>query len=146
MATKFHFELNDQFLSRDEQDEFREFLQVFDLERNIWEIFESLFRSGVKNGMLTIITDYTNNASLFQNSSILPALPHALIDCSEMSSLEDYLGNYKNIKRKIKTFRNKGGEYLRVEGKLSEQQLLALRRCFISTAENSVFYLPPGFF
>lgn len=226
--TMFTFDLTDKFLLPDEQDVFEDYLSFHRLDNGIWEVFASLFRSGVKNGkplllrvyseseligaivltkcsgygkalfenkilsglmtlgsipyfqwirfgccmdmmsnpgfvkypeqvdevtmaavqylrkkgILTIVNDYTSNARLFENASILPAIPHGLIDCSEMSSIEDYLNNYKNIKRKLKTFKNKGGEYIRVEGKLNEQQLAALKRCFISTAEQSVFYLP----
>ena len=228
MVDKYTFELTDKFLSVEEQLVFDDYLNVHELDRGIWEVFASLFRSGVKNtqplllriysdnelfgaivltkcsgygkalfdnkllagfmnlfsipyyqwikfgccmdmmsnpgfvknpeladevtraaiqylkrkGILTIVNDYTSNARLFENASILPALPHGLIDCSGMSSIEDYLNNYKNIKRKLKTFRNKGGEYIRVEGKLDGQQLDSLKSCFISTAENSVFYLP----
>ena len=189
MVDKYTFELTDKFLSVEEQLVFDDYLNVHELDRGIWEVFASLFRSGVKNtqplllriysdnelfgaivltkcsgygkalfdnkllagfmnlfsipyyqwikfgccmdmmsnpgfvknpeladevtraaiqylkrkGILTIVNDYTSNARLFENASILPALPHGLIDCSGMSSIEDYLNNYKNIKRKFRT-------------------------------------------
>jgi len=228
MDDTYSFELRDEFLTRDEQLVFEDFLNLHGLDRNIWEVFASLFRSGVrhtkpimlriyadtqlcgaivltrcsgygkalfdnnllagmlnifsipyyqwikfgccmdmmsnpgfvrspaqadevyraalrflkKHSTLTIINDYTENSSLYNGASILPALPHALIDCTGMTSIQDYLQDFKNIKRKLKTFRNKGGDFIRVEQKLDNEQLDSLKKCFISTSKNSVFYLP----
>lgn len=228
MMDKYTFELTDQFLSSKEQLVFDDYLNVHELDRGVWEVFASLFRSAVRNtqplllriysenrlsgaivltrcsgygkalfdnnllagfmnlfsipyyqwikfgccmdmmsnpgfvkypeqadevikagirflkkhSFLTIINDYTKNAGLYEGASILPALPHALIDCSGMTSIQDYLQDFKNIKRKLKVFKNKGGEYIRVEQELDNEQLASLKKCFISTSENSVFYLP----
>lgn len=106
------------------------------------EVSRAALRFLKNHSILTIISDYSENSSLYDNASILPALPHALIDCSNMASIQNYLQDFKNIKRKLKTFRNKGGEYIRVEKKLDNEQLDFLKKCFISTAEKSVFYLP----
>jgi Acetyltransferase (GNAT) domain len=72
----------------------------------------------------------------------LPALPHAMIDTSMMSEIHDYVSEHKNIKRKTNNFRNKGGSFDIVSKKLSNEQIDCLKKCFVSTAENSVFYLP----
>ena len=48
-----------------------------------------------KKNLLTIINDYTENSDLYEEASILPALPHALIDCSKMTSLQDYTKRFK---------------------------------------------------
>ena len=208
MVDNYTFKLTDKFLSGEEQLVFDEFLNFQGLDSSIWEVFASLFRSGVKNtqpimlrifsdaelcgaivltrcsgygkalfdnkllagmmnlfsipyyqwikfgccmdmmsnpgfvrspeladevykaairflkkySILTIITDYTENSSLYDGASILPALPHALIDCSGMISIQDYLQDFKNIKRKLKVFKNKGGEYIRVEQKLDNEK------------------------
>jgi hypothetical protein len=106
------------------------------------EVIRLAIRFLKKHSILTIINDYTENSSLYDGASILPALPHALIDCSGMISIQDYMQAYKNIKRKLKTFKNKGGNYIRVEHKLDDEQLDFLKKCFKSTAEKSVFYLP----
>ena len=95
-----------------------------------------------KNTTLSIITDYTENSELYEDASILPALPQAMIDCSEMTSIQDYMKDHKNLKSKMRVFRKKGGEYIRVQEKLDQEQLSFLKKCFISTAEKSVFYLP----
>lgn len=224
----YTFELSDKFLSKEEQKIFGDHLSYYGLDKGIWEVFSSLFKSGVKytqplllrifkdselfgaiiitkcskygealfdnkllsgainllgipyfqwikfgccmdmmsnpgfvknpessdevfkaairflmnKGVLTIITDYTENSRLYEGASILPALPHALIDCSNMKSVQDYLNDHKNIKHKLKVFKNKGGEYIRVDHNLDNEQLSFLKKCFLSTAEKSVFYLP----
>lgn len=106
------------------------------------EVFKAMLSYLKENSLLTFINDYTENAELYGSASILPALPHALIDCSSMATIEDYTKKHKNIKRKIRVFKNKLGKYINVESQLNEEQLISLKKCFLSTAENSVFYLP----
>ena len=228
MQANYSFELSGKSLSAEEQSVFEDYLKIHRLENNIWEVFASLFRSGVKHtrprmlriyedgdlcgaivltrcsgygralynnkimagmmnlfsipyyqwvkfgccmdmmsnpgfvkqpekaedvyraalaylkkrSILTIVNDYSENAALHSGASILPALPHALIECAGMNSVEDYKLAFKNINRKLKKFRSRGGEYIRVEQKLNPEQLEFLKKCFISTAEKSVFYLP----
>lgn len=224
----YSFELSEKFLSSKEQKAFDAYLYHNDLDKNIWLVFSSLFKSGVNNGvpmvlrifdneelcgaiiltrcykygkalfdnkvlsrlvdflnipylqwikfgccmdmmsnvgfarnpnnsdeilksainylkknfLLTIVTDYSENASLYNKVSILPALPHAIIDCSGMNTIQDYTKNYKNIKRKIKVFENKGGKFILQEKMFDKGQLEFLKKCFISTSEKSIFYLP----
>lgn len=95
-----------------------------------------------KKNLLTIINDYTENYKLYNKAYVLPALPHALIDCSSMTSIQDYTKSFKNLKRKIKVFSNKGGEYFNLPQQLSTEQISSLKNCFLSTTEKSVFYLP----
>ena len=109
---------------------------------NTEEVIKAAIQFLRKRNFLTIITDYTENSGLYEGTSILPALPHALIDCSNMKSILDYSKEYKNLKHKLNAFRNKGGQYTRVEQNLDQEQLLSLKQCFVSTAEKSVFYLP----
>ena len=94
------------------------------------------------NSFLTIIYDYSDKTYLYPNATILPSLPHAIIDTSQMTSIDEYICNYKSIKRKINIFRNNGGKFELVYNVLDEQDIASLRKCFISTAEKSVFYLP----
>jgi len=106
------------------------------------EVFRAMINYLKRKSILTIVTDYTDNRYLYNSASVLPALPQALIDCSEMKNIEDYKKNFKNINRKLKTFKKKGGEYLRIEKQLDDEQISNLKRCFLSTADKSVFYLP----
>jgi Acetyltransferase (GNAT) domain len=106
------------------------------------EVFRAITNYLKKNTLLTIINDYSINSELYHEASILPALPHALIDCSSMTTILDYTTNFKNIKRKIRVFKSKGGEYKRISQRLSQEQILSLKNCFLSTTKKSVFYLP----
>lgn len=106
------------------------------------EIFRVMITYLKENSLLTFINDYTENIGLYESASVLPALPHALIDCSTMNSIDDYTKSHKNLKRKLRVFKNKHGAYKNIERQLNEEQLTSLKKCFQSTAENSVFYLP----
>lgn len=106
------------------------------------EVFRAMLTYLKENSLLTFVNDYTENTELYESASVLPALPHALIDCSSMNSIQDYTKNHKNINRKLRVFKNKHGEYKRIDKKLNNEQLASLKKCFLSTAKNSVFYLP----
>ena len=106
------------------------------------EVFEIMMAYLKENSLLTIINDYSDQYKLYEKASILPALPHALIETSAMTSVGDYTKQYKNIKRKMRVFKNKGGEYICVNSQLSEEQTSSLKKCFLATAEKSAFYLP----
>lgn len=105
-------------------------------------VFKAAIHYLKNKGFITIITDYSENSALYDRASILPALPQALIDCSKFSSIQDYLDNYKNLKRKIKVFDIKGGKFVRIDQSLDSEKLPFIEKCFISTAKKSIFYLP----
>lgn len=228
IKSQYTFELCNEFLTDDEKSIFNDFLTLHNLDKNIWDVFQSLFNSRIKGTiplvlkaysdselrgaaiiikcskygralfnnkllyklldfigvpfylwikfgccmdmmsnfgfvsdidkedemcsamanylksitLLTIINDYSENSKLYPQASVLPALPHALIDTSHMNEIQDYIIEHKNIKRKANSFRNKGGKFDIVSNNLSDEQLSSLKKCFISTAENSIFYLP----
>lgn len=106
------------------------------------ELFSAMSKYLGQHSILTIINDYSINAIEYPEASELPALPHGCVDTSSFTTLADYAGTFKNLRRKIKTFHNKGGELIRVSGQLNEDLISSLTRCFLSTTENSVFYLP----
>lgn len=106
------------------------------------ELFKAMITFLKGNSILSIINDYTENDRLYDKASILPALPHAIIDCSNMTLIEDYTKSFKNIKRKLRVFDIKKGEYILVSDQLSKKQTASLKKCFLSTTEKSIFYLP----
>ncbi len=224
----YTFELADRFLSDEEKAVFGPSLERYNIDRDIWEIFECLFRSGVKgtvprllriyensvlygaiilircsrygrsmfnnkllsgifdfiripfylwikfgccmdmmsnpgfvrdpeksdeihsaaalflksHSILTIILDYSDKSYLYPDATVLSSMPHALIDTTQMSDINDYIRIHKNIKHKVNIFRNNGGKFEMVNNVLEEQELIRLKRCFISTSEKSVIYLP----
>lgn len=95
-----------------------------------------------RNTLLTIIYDFDENSHLYPQASVLPTLPHALIDTSGLDSISDYLQNHKNIKKKRRVFNNKGGSFELINRKLTEKDIEGLKDCFVATSEQSIFYLP----
>ena len=106
------------------------------------EIYSAVAEFLRNKSILTIINDYSYNSRLYPNASILPALPHAVIDLSSYNSVLDYLKEHKNIRRKLNGFRNKGGSFEVIKQQLKKEEIEHLKDCFLSTAEKSVFYLP----
>lgn len=106
------------------------------------EVFKAMVTHLKKRNLLTIVNDYSANEHLYDRASVAPALPHGLIDVSSMTTEQDYMKDYKNLKRKLKVFANKGGEYIRAELRLDENLVSSMEKCFLATAEKSVFYLP----
>jgi len=106
------------------------------------DIYSQMATYLARNSLLTIIYDFDDNSKLYPSSSVLPSLPHALIDTSEMKELSDYLLDHKNIKKKIRVFQNKGGSFELVKGRLQVKDMEGLKKCFVATSEQSVFYLP----
>ena len=105
-------------------------------------VFKAAIHYLKNKGIITIITDYSENSVLYDRASILPALPQALIDCSKFSSVQNYMDNYKNLKRKLKVFDIKGGKFIRIDQSFDSEKLPYLEKCFKSTAKQSIFYLP----
>ena len=107
---------------------------------------DKIFKAAVaylkNNRLLTVINDYSENSDFYEGAAKLPALLQSFVDCSEMTSIADYTGRFKNIKKKLNTFRKKGGEFIKVENCLNDEQTEGLKKCFTSTAEKSVIYLP----
>ena len=92
--------------------------------------------------MSFMVYDYAANSSLYENATVYPSPPHALIDTSQMLSVEDYLSLHKNIKKKMNIFQKNGGTFEIIEHRLGQNDLDSVKKCFLMTAEKSLFYLP----
>ncbi len=106
------------------------------------ELHAAMSRYLRSHTFLTIINDFTKNSPQHINAEVLPALPHAGITSKGMSSVNDYLKEHKSLKRKPNTFRNNGGTIDVLPGALDPRNMGSLKRCFLLTADKSVFYLP----
>jgi hypothetical protein len=95
-----------------------------------------------KHSWMTMINDYTTNSFLYPGAITLPALPHALINTSSMTGIGDYVNLHKNIRRKYQIFKKNGGTFQIINNVLEAQDIETVRKCFVSTAEKSIFYLP----
>jgi hypothetical protein len=90
----------------------------------------------------SLIYDYDDRASLYPGAAVMPTMPHALIDVSDLGSTNDYLGQHKNMRRKLNIFRNNGGTFEVVANRLAEVDVGSVKRCFLATAAQSIVYLP----
>jgi hypothetical protein len=106
------------------------------------ELHAAMSRYLRTHAFLTVINDFTRNSSQHPGAAVLPALPHAGITTAGMSGVNDYLKEHKSLKRKPNTFRNNGGTVDVIPGALDPRDREALKRCFLLTADKSVFYLP----
>ncbi|MGE5174589.1 MAG: GNAT family N-acetyltransferase [Betaproteobacteria bacterium] len=106
------------------------------------ELHAAMVRYLQSHTFLAVIYDFTRNSSQHPGAAVLPSLPHAGIATAGMSSVTDYLKEHKSLKRKLSTFRNNGGTIDIIRGALNSGDVESLRRCFLSTADKSVFYLP----
>lgn len=106
------------------------------------EIHAAMAQYLKKHSILTVIYDYADKAAIYPNATLLPAQPHALIDLSGMSGIQDYMRDHKNIRHKINGFRNKNGTFEIVSQALGSETIALVKKCFLLTAEKSLTYLP----
>jgi hypothetical protein len=106
------------------------------------EIFSAMADYLRQRTLLTVITDYCEKASLYPHAGILPFMPHGLVATSGMRSLQDFTGAHKNIKKRLNSFKNNGGDIDILHGAVDEPTLAAMKRCFMATAGKSSVYLP----
>ncbi len=106
------------------------------------EIFSAMADFMRQHMLQAVITDYRENAALYPRAAALPFMPHGLVATAGMKSLQDYIGEHKNIRKRLNSFKNKGGSTDIVRGAVDEPTLASIKRCFLATAEKSAFYLP----
>ena len=95
-----------------------------------------------KSQLVTLVNDYSANRNLYKESNELGALPHAIITTGNFIDLNDYIAQFKNLKRKIRAFKNKGGSIEVFFDQLPITYLDAMKKCFDSTCKTSRFHLP----
>lgn len=95
-----------------------------------------------KKLLLLIIHDLAGNEFLHPTSVVMPYTDESIIDTTGYTTIEDYLAAHKNLKKKLKKYRNIGGRVEIIKGKLDEHVVKKIKECVISTGERSVFKLP----
>lgn len=76
----------------------------------------------------TVIEYQTSTA--FDGAVKLPFVDTGVIDLDGMTSIESYLGRGKNLARKLKKFRNKGGEIRVIQGAMPSDLITAALEAF----------------
>lgn len=95
-----------------------------------------------KRFLLLIIHDLTTNAFLYPASVIMPYPDEGIIDTKGYTTIQDYLADHHNLKKKMKEYQKIGGMVEIIEGRLNESLVKKIKECVISTAERSIFKLP----
>lgn len=95
-----------------------------------------------KKFLLLIIHDLAGNASLHPASIVMPYPDEGIIDTRGYTTINDYLADHHNLKKKLKEYQNIGGRVDIIEGRLDELVVKKIKECVISTGERSVFKLP----
>lgn len=95
-----------------------------------------------KRFLLLFIHDLASNAHLHPTSAVMPYTDESIIDTSGYITIDDYLAEHHNLKKKLKDYQKIGGRIEVLEGILDDQIVMKIKKCVISTGEKSVFKLP----
>ena len=95
-----------------------------------------------KKVLLLIIHDLAGNASLHPASIVMPYTDEGIIDTRRYTTINDYLADHHNLKKKLKEYQKIGGRVDIIKGRLDEPVVKKIKECVISTGERSVFKLP----
>lgn len=95
-----------------------------------------------KKFFLLFIHDLADNAFLHPESILMPYTDEGIIDTSGYSSIDDYLSEHRNLKRKLKAYQKVGGRIDIIKGRMDDEIVSKIKECVISTGKRSVFKLP----
>ena len=95
-----------------------------------------------KRFILLIIHDLAGNAPLHPASVVMPYPDEGIIDTRGYTTINDYLADHHNLRKKLKGYQKIGGRVEIIKGRLDENVIKKIKECVISTAERSVFKLP----
>jgi hypothetical protein len=95
-----------------------------------------------KKFFLLFIHDIADNAFLHPASIVMPYTDEGIIDTRGYSTIHDYLGDHRNLKKKLKSYQKVGGRIDVIKGRVDEPMVKKIKEYVISTGEKSVFQLP----
>lgn len=95
-----------------------------------------------KKFFLLFIHDLADNAFLHPASILMPYTDEGIIDTSRYATINDYLAEHRNLKRKLKSYQKVGGRIDVIKGRVDEPLVKKIKDCVISTGEKSIFKLP----
>mgnify|MGYP001311028604 CR=1 FL=1 len=95
-----------------------------------------------KRFLLLFIHDLASNESLHPTSVVMPYTDESIIDTRGYTTIDDYLAEHHNLKKKLKDYQKIGGRIEVLEGIPDDQIVKKIKECVISTGEKSVFKLP----
>jgi hypothetical protein len=105
-------------------------------------IAEKIIRYLGSRSVAFFITDLRRNDSHHGNATIFSYVDEGSVDVSEMSSIQDYIDKHKNLKKKIRSFKNKEGTIEILRGKPEKMDRSILLNCCESTMRKSFVHTP----
>jgi hypothetical protein len=94
------------------------------------------------NSLSFFVTDVQANSSHHKNALVFPYVDEGMVDVSGMNSVQDYIQEHRNLKKKIRSFRNKGGNLETVRGSVKEKERQTLINCCNATMRKSFVSTP----
>lgn len=95
-----------------------------------------------KKFLMLFIHDLASNAFLHPTSLVMPYPDESIIDISRYTTIDDYMADHHNLKKKLKEYEKIGGRIEVMEGSLDKHVAEKIKECVISSGEKSVFKLP----
>jgi hypothetical protein len=92
--------------------------------------------------LILIIHDLAGNTTLHPASAVMPYPDESIIDTGRYTTIDGYLADHHNLKKKLKGYQKIGGRVDIVEGRLDEHLVKKIKECVILTGEKSIFKLP----
>lgn len=109
---------------------------------NSSKIYSRLMEFIKENFFLSFVLDLNTNMDLYPSTTKLPYPDEGIIDMEDVLSPDNYRKLHRNIKKKIKHYRNNGGFIDIIKGRLTDDDIRLVRHCVESTSKHSVFKLP----
>lgn len=106
------------------------------------EIYPILMDHMQKKLFLSFVHDLKENTHLYPAGIKLDYPDEGVIDIDEVESVENYRRLHKNVKKKIRHFRGRGGIVEIIKGKLNPEDIKLVGQSIESTSKHSVFKLP----
>jgi hypothetical protein len=114
----------------------------FNLKIQREEDLAEILRILKKKFLLLIIHDLICHAPLHPGSFKMPYVDEGIIDTGSYKTLQDYLEQHRNLKKKLKEYQKTGGIVDVLTGSLDNTIVDKIRDCVVSTGAKSVFQLP----
>jgi hypothetical protein len=109
---------------------------------NAGELFPGILQILRKHYFMLLILDFVSNENIYAEAVRIPYPDDGLVDTAEYDTIDDYLKNHRNLKKKLKEYSKHGGVVELWKGKLPQEWQQQVKSCVKATASRSVFQLP----
>ena len=114
------------------------FKNAIDADRTAREMIKYLQH----NSIAIFVTDLQSNASHHVNATVFPYVDEGSVEVAGMKSVQEYIDEHRNLKKKIRSFKNKGGTIEIVRGRPEKKDQQVLIGCCDATMRKSFVHTP----